>query len=140
MKHYLLIIEGDVEPDLRGPYLNEDRRDVEAFTHRHSDPSFNDGLFRVDLMPDGELTVGSYSGGEMERGAKTIRAAVSHAVLGDLGKRRLADSEVDELIATDSTPYATGDKVTVVGVADLLGEGIDRIHGNRSVTSLFDIE
>lgn len=74
-----------------------------------------------------------------KRGAKTVRAAVSHAVLGDLGKKRLVDSLVDELISTDSTPQAGGEKVTVVGVAELLGEGIDRIHGNRSVTSLFDI-
>lgn len=75
-----------------------------------------------------------------ERGAKTIRAVVSHAVLGEQAQKRLAESPVDELITTNSTPYAKGDKVTVLGIEELLGEAIERIHGNKSVTSLFDIQ
>lgn len=73
------------------------------------------------------------------RGAKSIRAGVSHAVLSELGHQRLAESEIVELICTDSTPHAVGDKVTVLSVAQLLGEGIKRIHDAESVTSLFDI-
>ncbi len=72
-------------------------------------------------------------------GAKTVRAAVSHGVISNLGRERLLKSEVLELICTNSTPMAHGEKVTTVGIADLLGEGIRRIHENRSVTSLFDI-
>ncbi|MEM0969824.1 MAG: ribose-phosphate pyrophosphokinase [Verrucomicrobiota bacterium] len=75
----------------------------------------------------------------LEQGAKSVRAAVSHAVLGDLGQQRLKDSRVEELISTDSTPFSVGEKVTTVSVAGLLGEGISRIHANRSVSSLFDI-
>tara|TARA_R110002096_G_scaffold4493_6_gene20799 strand:- start:8175 stop:9122 length:948 start_codon:yes stop_codon:yes gene_type:complete len=75
----------------------------------------------------------------MQNGAKSVRAAVSHAVLNDLGRQRLENSEVSELICTDSTPFALGEKVTVVSVAGLLGEGIGRIHDRRSVSSLFDI-
>lgn len=75
----------------------------------------------------------------MKNGAKSVRAAVSHAVLNDLGRERLKNSEVSELICTDSTPSAVGDKVTTVSVAGLLGEGIGRIHDRRSVSSLFDI-
>ncbi|MFT5470714.1 MAG: ribose-phosphate pyrophosphokinase [Verrucomicrobiales bacterium] len=75
-----------------------------------------------------------------KRGAKTIRAVVSHAVLAELGQKRLAESPVDELIATDSTPFAKGEKVTVLGIDELMGEGIRRIHENKSVTSLFDIQ
>ena len=75
-----------------------------------------------------------------DRGAKTIRAAVSHAVLAKKGQERLADSEIDELICTDSTPHASGPKVTVLEIHELLAEGIRRIHENKSVTSLFDIE
>jgi len=72
-------------------------------------------------------------------GAKRIWAAVSHAVLGELGQRRLKESAVEKLITTDSTPFARGEQVHVVTVAELLGEGISRIHVNRSVSSLFDI-
>lgn len=74
-----------------------------------------------------------------QHGAKRIFAGVSHAVLNDQGKKRLAESDIEELIATDSTPYAVGDKVKVVSIAELLGEGIRRIHHGESVTSLFDI-
>jgi len=72
-------------------------------------------------------------------GAKRIFAGVSHAVLGEQGRKRIAESDIEELITTNSTPYALGGKVTVVNVAELLGEAIRRIHFDESVTSLFDI-
>jgi ribose-phosphate pyrophosphokinase len=75
-----------------------------------------------------------------ERGAKKIFAGVSHGVLGEIGQERIANSVIEEVITTDSTPFAKGDKVTVLSVAGLLAEGISRIHDDASVTSLFDIE
>lgn len=72
-------------------------------------------------------------------GAKRIFAGVSHAVLSEQGQQRIADSDIEELISTNSTPYAIGEKVTVVSVAELLAEAIRRIHLEESVTSLFDI-
>lgn len=74
-----------------------------------------------------------------ERGAKRIFAGVSHAVLNDQGRERIANSDIDELLSTNSTPYATGEKITTVSIAELLGEAIRRIHVKESVTSLFDI-
>jgi len=74
-----------------------------------------------------------------ERGAKRIYAGVSHAILNDLAIKRLAESPIEELISTDSTPMATGPKVTTLSVAEILGEAIRRIHQGESVTSLFDI-
>lgn len=74
-----------------------------------------------------------------KKGAKRIFAGVSHAVLNDQGRQRIAESDIEELISTNSTPFAIGDKVTVVSVAEILGEAIRRIHLGESVTSLFDI-
>ncbi len=74
-----------------------------------------------------------------QKGAKSIFAGVTHAVLGDMGKKRLEESSIEELLCTNSTPYAEGPKVTTLSIAGLLGEGIRRIHHNESVTSLFDI-
>ncbi len=74
-----------------------------------------------------------------EHGAKRVFAGVSHGVLGEIGQRRLAESVVEELITTNSTPMAKGDKVTTLDIAPLMGEGIRRIHNDESVTSLFDI-
>lgn len=74
-----------------------------------------------------------------EHGAKRILAGVSHAVLNRQGQERLAKSEIEIVFTTNSTPYAKGDKVEAVSIAEILGEGIERIHDNKSVTSLFDI-
>lgn len=75
-------------------------------------------------------------------GAKNIYAGVSHAVLTDLAVERLKSSEIKELITTDSVPVrAESDaRVKVLSVAELLGEGIRRIHDDESVSSLFDIK
>ena len=56
-----------------------------------------------------------------------------------MGRERLAESPIEELLTTDSTPQAFGDKVVPLEVAPLMGEGIRRIHDGESVTSLFDI-
>ena len=76
-----------------------------------------------------------------ERGAKRIFAAVSHALLTDLAAERLQKSAIDELITTNSTVVrqVPGFKVTVLSVAEILGEAIKRINGGESVSSLFDI-
>ncbi len=76
------------------------------------------------------------------RGAKKIRAAVSHALLNDLGIERLKNSVIDELITTDTVtrPVVSGVSITTLSVAGLLGEAIQRIHTNSSVTSLFEFK
>jgi len=76
-----------------------------------------------------------------ERGATKIIAGVSHAVLSDLAIERLKKSHVAELITTNSVPVRSGDgfPITTLCIAELLGEGIVRIHGDESVSSLFKI-
>jgi ribose-phosphate pyrophosphokinase len=73
----------------------------------------------------------------VERGAKSVRAGVSHAVLSDLALERLAESPIEELICTNSTPMAFGPKVRTLSVAPLLAEAIQRIHDDQSISSLF---
>lgn len=76
------------------------------------------------------------------RGAKRIIAVVSHALLNDLGVKRLRKSIIDELITTDTVPRpkVDGVNITTCSVAGLLGEAIKRIHTNSSVTSLFEFD
>ena len=63
-------------------------------------------------------------------------------MLNEQGVRRLRKSNIDELITTDSVPRSEfkGVNVTTLSVAKLLGEAIQRIHTNSSVTSLFEFE
>ncbi len=76
------------------------------------------------------------------KGAKQILACVSHAILNGMGIERLRESAIDELVTTDTVlrPAITGVKITTLSVAGLLGEAIKRIHGNSSVTSLFEFK
>jgi ribose-phosphate pyrophosphokinase len=75
-----------------------------------------------------------------QKGAKKILACVSHALLNDTGIERLRNSDIDELITTDTVQRSAveGVKVTTLSVAALLGEAIKRINSNSSVTSLFE--
>lgn len=75
-----------------------------------------------------------------DHGAKKIYAGVSHGVLGDMGRKRILESSIEQVITTDSVPQAYGDKVEVVSVAGLFGDAISRIHDGKSVTSLFDVD
>ncbi len=76
------------------------------------------------------------------KGARSILACVSHALLNDMGIERLRKSAIDELITTDTVlrPAIAGVNITTLSVAGLLGEAIKRIHSNSSVTSLFEFK
>jgi ribose-phosphate pyrophosphokinase len=76
-----------------------------------------------------------------KQGAQDIYAGVSHAVFTELAHKRLMNSEILELITTNSTPVRLHPdcRITVLSIAELLGEGIQRIYSNESVSSLFEI-
>jgi ribose-phosphate pyrophosphokinase len=76
-----------------------------------------------------------------ERGARSVRAAVSHCILNEIAYERLKSGLIDELITTNTVPIDTkGLPVTVLSVAGLLGQAIQRINTNESITSLFRIK
>ncbi len=76
------------------------------------------------------------------RGAHSIIACVSHALISDLGIKRIRNSCIDEIITTDTVRRSAieGVNITTLSVAGLLGEAIKRIHANSSVTSLFEFK
>ncbi len=78
-----------------------------------------------------------------DHGAKSVRAAVTHACLTDKAYEKLDAGWLDELIITDSTPPSPKYKdhnITVLSVSHLFADAILRIHNNMSVTSLFQIK
>src|SRR6478672_1305021 len=77
-----------------------------------------------------------------QHGALSIYAGVAHAVLVDAAIPRLQNSQIEELITTNSTPVrpVEGFKTTVLCISELLGEGMKRIHNDESVSSLFKID
>jgi len=96
----------------------------------------------VDDLTETAGTITSAARIVKAHGAKTVIAGVSHAILSDLAVERLKGCpELDELITTNSTPVRDipGVKITVLSVADMLGEAIKRIYYSESVSSLFEI-
>ena len=76
-----------------------------------------------------------------EFGAKSVTAAVTHAVLTDPASERIANSNIKELIVTNTIPLPENCKlpnITQLSVAPLLGEAIMRIFHEVSVSNLFD--
>ena len=77
-----------------------------------------------------------------KRGAKEIRAAITHGVLcGSAIERIDKNKNLKELLISDSIPLDDNKKhprIQVLSIAGLLGEAIKRIHNEESVSSLFD--
>ncbi|MEI8234449.1 MAG: ribose-phosphate pyrophosphokinase [Verrucomicrobiota bacterium] len=119
------------------------RKSATEIEHLHVIGDVKDrNVFIVDDLTETAGTLTSAATILKKHGAKAIYAAVSHAVLSDLAIERLKKSEIVELITTNSVPVqqCDGVPVTVLCVAELLGEGIKRIHHNESVSSLFELK
>ena len=76
-----------------------------------------------------------------ENGAKEVRAVITHAVLSGPALERIGNSDLKELVVTNTIPIASEKrikKIKVLTVAPILGEAIRRIHEEESVSSLFE--
>ena len=73
-----------------------------------------------------------------EKGANSIRAICTHAVLSGNAYENIANSVLEELVVTDSIPLKQdSDKIKVLTLSDLFAKGIRKIHDNESISSLF---
>jgi ribose-phosphate pyrophosphokinase len=76
----------------------------------------------------------------IEKGAKSVRAFCTHAVLSGPAYDRINASKLTELIVTDTIPLRHhSDKIRVVTVADLFADVIRRMVNNESISSHFVI-
>jgi ribose-phosphate pyrophosphokinase len=76
-----------------------------------------------------------------EHGAERVLAYCTHAVLSGTAIARLNDSELDELVVTDTIPLRDDAracaKIRQISIAELLAETMLRISNEESVSSLF---
>lgn len=94
----------------------------------------------VDDMVDTAGTITKAADLMMAHGAKSVRAITSHAVMSDPASQRVTDSQMCELITTDSIPYKKDcNKVHVLSIADMFAETIIRAHENKSISSQYII-
>lgn len=77
----------------------------------------------------------------LKKGCKPeIYVAATHGVLTGDAIKRLQRPEIKEVVITNTIPIAPEkrfDKLTILSVAQLLGEAIRRAHQGESITSLF---
>lgn len=74
----------------------------------------------------------------MEKGAKSVRAICTHAVLSGPAYERLEASVISELIVTDTIPLQKkSSKIKVLTVSKLFAKAIRNTHEHKSINSLF---
>ncbi|GJM29619.1 MAG: ribose-phosphate pyrophosphokinase [Cyclobacteriaceae bacterium] len=73
-----------------------------------------------------------------EKGARTVRAAVTHGVLSGKALENIENSMLEELVITDTIPLkAPHEKIHVLTVANLFANAIKEIRTQGSISSLF---
>jgi ribose-phosphate pyrophosphokinase len=95
----------------------------------------------VDDMIDTAGTLQSVVQALCERGASSIYAAATHAILSGPAVERLESSPVREVVVTNTlhVPEAKRfPKLRILSIAELLARAISYTHSNASVSQLFD--
>lgn len=92
----------------------------------------------VDDMCDTAGTLTKAADLFMEKGALSVRAFCTHAVLSGPAYERITNSAITELVVTDTIPLKQPhDKIRVLTVTDLFGDVIRRVVKNESISSHF---
>jgi ribose-phosphate pyrophosphokinase len=95
----------------------------------------------VDDIVDTAGTLATAADALRKAGAKQVLACCTHAVLSGPAIQRIQESELSELIVTDTVPLRPAgrecSKIKVLPVAHLLAEAIRRTHREESISSLF---
>ena len=94
----------------------------------------------VDDMCDTAGTLTKAADLFIEKGANSVKAFCTHAVLSGPAYERITNSKITELIVTDTIPLKQKhDKIRVLSVAELFGDVILRMVNNESISSHFII-
>lgn len=74
----------------------------------------------------------------MEKGARTVRALITHPVLSGKAYENIENSVLEELIVCDTIPIRKeSSKIKVISVSELFAVAIRNAVENKSITSLF---
>lgn len=108
--------------------------------HLIGDPSGKDCIL-IDDIVDTAGTLCSGAKALKEAGARSVRAYVTHPVLSGPAIDNINQSELDEMIVTDTIPtekaQAECSKLRVVSLAKMLAQAIRRVNVEQSVSSMF---
>ena len=94
-------------------------------------------VIMIDDMVDTAGTMVKAAAALKAKGATSVMACATHAVLSGKAYDNIDKGELDELIVTNSLISKEHPKIKVLTVAPLFGEVIRRVYHNESVNSLF---
>lgn len=96
----------------------------------------------IDDIIDSGGTLCNAAEALLANGATSVTAYISHGVLSGGAVARITSSKLKELVITDSiqptSAVEAAHNIRVIGIADLIGEAINRTALEQSVSSLFD--
>ena len=95
----------------------------------------------IDDMVDTAGTLCQAAEALKGKGAERVVAYLTHAVFSGPAVQRIGESQLDEVVVTDTIPLSEEagqcDKIRQLGVAELLAETMRRISLDESVSSLY---
>jgi ribose-phosphate pyrophosphokinase len=95
----------------------------------------------IDDMVDTAGTLCQAAAALKSRGAETVSAYITHAVLSGPAVGRISESALDEIVVTDTIPLSEDakacKKIRQLSTAELLAETMRRISYEESVSSLY---
>ncbi len=94
-------------------------------------------VIMIDDMVDTAGTMVKAATALKNKGANSVMACATHAVLSGKAYDNIENGELDELIVTNTLESKPHDKIIVLTVAPLFAEVIRRVYHNESVNSLF---
>lgn len=122
--------------DKRRPKANEAK-----VMHIIGDVAGQDCLI-VDDIIDTAGTLKAAVDALKEQGAKRVSAYITHPILSGNAIKNLNESQLDELVVTDTIPLSPEakqcKKIRQISVADMLAHSIERVCHGKSLISMFD--
>ncbi|MCP4884152.1 MAG: ribose-phosphate pyrophosphokinase [Flavobacteriales bacterium] len=95
-------------------------------------------IILVDDMVDTAGTLTKAANIMMERGALSVRALTTHAILSGPAYERIESSDLQELIVTDTIPLKKeSSKIKVVSCAPLFADVMKKVQTNTSISGQF---
>ncbi len=95
----------------------------------------------IDDICDTAGTLSNAAEALKQKGAESVYSYITHGVLSKPAIERINNSPIDKMIITDSIQanieVVNSSKIEQITIAHLIGEAINRISDNRSVSSLF---
>ena len=95
----------------------------------------------VDDIVDTAGTLCTAAAALKKEGAEKVVAYITHAVLSGSAIERIAKSELDEIVVTDTIPLNAKaqdcSKISQLSLANLLAESIRRVSNEESISAMF---